>query len=430
MLVMVWLCGQTGLAQAALTIEITQGTERAVPIAVVPFGWTGAGARPPEDIAAIVAADLARSGRFAPVPQQDLVAQPHEGTQVRFADWRLLGTPSLVVGKMQPEGNGYRVQFQLFDIYGEKQLRGFSFKVGAQDLRRLAHQIADIIYEALLNERGAFAARIAYVTSAMDARRKRLYSLYVADSDGYNPRVIVQSRQPLMSPAWSYDGRKLAYVSFEARRSMIFVQDLTTGRRERVASYPGNNSAPAWSPDGTRLAMSLSRDGNPEIYILHLASGELKRLTSQYGIDTEPVWSPDGKTIYFVSDRGGRPQIYRMPAQGGAAERVSFEGSYNASPRLSPDGKRLAMVRGEGNTFRIAVLDLETRQSTLLTEGRLDESPSFAPNGNMIIYATEARGRGVLAAVSIDGRVRQRLGLQEGGDAREPVWGPLPALGK
>ncbi len=413
-----------GSANAALTIEITKGQQGALPIAVIPFGWQGAAPYPPQNVAAIIANDLTISGRFSPLAEKDLLARPTDGQQINFRDWRLLGAPNIVVGSVVAVGERYRVQFQLFDVYREVQQVGFSFEASAEDLRRLAHGISDIIYETLTGERGAFATRIAYVT-AKNSPEGPMYSLFVADVDGHGAQLIVRSRHPLMSPDWSPDGNRLAYVSFENGRSMIYVQNVQTGARERISAFKGINGAPAWSPDGSRLAMSLSRDGNSEIYLMHLGSKRLQRLTHHYAIDTEPTWSPDGEWIAFTSDRGGKPQIYRISVRGGKAERLTYDGRQNLKPAYSPDGKRLAMIRGDGGRYRVAVMELANKMTQILTDARLDESPSFAPNGSMVIYATEFMGRGVLSAVSVDGRVQQRIGLQEGGDAREPAWGPF-----
>ena len=415
--------------RAALTIEITGGTEGAQPIAIVPFGWDGQDALP-TDVAEVVAADLHRSGFFAPLPKADLISQPHEGSQINFADWRVLGSSNIVVGKVRPSGNGYMVQFQLFDVFKGTQITGYSIASTAQELRRTAHQISDLIYEVLTGKPGAFATRIAYVTEVVTNRKSR-YSLYVADADGYNPIPILHSPAPLMSPSWSPDGKRLAYVSFERRRSEIYIHDLATRKRDLVASSQGINSAPAWSPDGQRLALVLSKDGNPEIYILNIKNNSLQRITNSPAIDTEPGWTPDGARLVFTSDRGGKPQIYQVsvqvngPANGAAGkpQRLTFEGDYNARGMVSPDGRSLVMVHGQGNRFRIAVQDLSSNDLRILTDTRLDESPSFAPNGAIIVYATEVNNRGVLAMVSLDGAVRQRL-TQTEGDAREPAWGP------
>jgi len=407
-----------------LTIEITESEMGALPIAVVPFGWQGPGQAPSEDIAAIIDADLKRSGRFKTMPSKDMIAFPHTGTNVDFRDWRVLGMESLVVGQVKSNGvGGYIVRFQLFDVFKGEQLTGYSIPTTARDLRATAHHISDLIYEKLTGQRGAFATRVAYITSIVQTEGKRKIALQVADADGYHPQTLVTSTEPLMSPAWSPDGLKLAYVSFEKGRPSIFVQEVYTGKRQRVASFKGINGAPAWSPDGRKLALTLSKDGNPDIFILDLAKRTLLPLSRHYAIDTEPAWSPDGKYIIWTSDRGGRPQIYRIPSGGGKAERITFEGKYNARASYSPDGKLITMVTQIGQEFRISVLDLASSQLQVLSDGSLDESPSFAPNGSMVIYATKIKGQGELAAVSVDGRVKQRLALQAG-DVREPAWAP------
>ncbi|MFQ5487621.1 MAG: Tol-Pal system beta propeller repeat protein TolB [Gammaproteobacteria bacterium] len=412
-----------GTAQAALTIEITQGVQGALPIAVVPFSWEGVDARPPLDVGGVIAADLYRSGRFSPLPVADMLSRPHEGSRINFADWRLLGVDNIVVGRLRALETGFEVRFQLFDVFRGSQLTGYSIRTTAKRLRFTAHQISDIIYETLLGEPGAFATRIAYVTEVKQADGSRRYSLQVADADGYNPRPILSSRQPLMSPSWSPDGKRLAYVSFETGQPTIYIQDVGTGKRHLISYYPGLNGAPAWSPDGSRLAMVLSKSGSPDIWILDLDSGRLTRITRSFAIDTEPVWSPDGSAIVFTSDRGGKPQLYRITLRSGKVERLTFEGGYNARAAWSPDGKHLAMVHGEKGQYHIAVLELASGALRVLTDTPLDESPSFAPNGSMIIYATEVGRKGVLSAVSVDGRVHQRLKLEEG-DAREPAWSP------
>ncbi len=410
-------------AAAILTIEITQGAEGALPIAVVPFGWTGATALPPEDVGAIVTADLARSGRFKPLPEKDMLSRPHHGSEVRFRDWRILGSESLVVGQVQDRGNGsLEVQFQLFDVFRGEQLIGYSIPTTAAGLRRTAHQISDLVYEALTGERGAFATRVAYVVASRAGGREN-YQLQVADADGHGAQTVLNSNRPIISPAWSPDGNRLAYVSFEEGRPEIYVQDTLSGQRRRLLPAGGSSSAPAWSPDGTRLAFTLSRDGNHDIYVLELAGGPPRRLTTNPAIDTEPAWAPDGRSLVFTSDRGGGPQIYRIAAGGGEPQRVTFEGRYNVRASFSPDGKWLTLVHGSNNRYAIGLLEIDTGLLQLLTDGALDESPSFAPNGSMIIYATAGHDRGVLAAVSVDGRVRQRLLLQEG-DVRDPAWSP------
>ncbi|MGB5307153.1 MAG: Tol-Pal system beta propeller repeat protein TolB [Gammaproteobacteria bacterium] len=413
----------TGTANAALTIEITQGIEGALPIAVVPFGWNGPGADAPENIAAIISADLARSGRFTPLRDQDLVAHPTSGEEVQFHNWRMVNVDNLVIGQIRETGAGqYAVQYQLFDVYRNKQLAGYSFPASGKDLRRVAHHISDLIFEQLTGERGAFNTRIAYITTT-GRNENKLFTLLVADSDGYNPQTILKSNQPLMSPSWSVDAKQVAYVTFENKAAEIYEQNVATGVRRKLAAFEGINGAPAWSPDNQRIALTLSRDGNAEIYVMDLNSRALKRLTNNAAIDTEPAWAPDGKTLYFTSNRGGSPQLYRIASSGGEARRVTFEGNYNAGADVSPDGRKLAMVHGAGSRYRIAVLDLDSGVFQVITDGSQDESPSFSPNGSMIIYATGAGNREVLAAVSVDGRFRQRLSLTAG-NVREPVWSP------
>ena len=421
----VWfLISFSQVAWSDLTIEITEGAEGALPIAIVPFKWTGpAGQFPPHDVSAVITADLKRSGRFNPLSTSKMLARPATGDEVDFRDWRALAMENIVVGQVQPNGSGgYLIRFQLFDVYRGEQITGYSVPTTVKDLRSTAHHIADIIYETLTGEEGAFATRIAYVTSTKRAGKETI-ALRIADADGYNPQTIVSSSDPIMSPAWSPDGKKLAYVSFEKSQPSIFVQEVFTGKREKISSFKGINGAPAWSPDGRYLAMTLSKDGNPDIYVMDMRTRKIRPLTRHWAIDTEPAWSPDGKHIVFTSDRGGQPQIYRVPASGGTAERLTFEGKYNARASYSPDGKSLVLVSRSNGHYRIGALDLQDRQLRILTDGSLDESPSFAPNGSMVIYATTAKNRAELSAVSFDGRVRQRLALQTG-DVREPVWSP------
>jgi TolB protein len=411
-------------AHALLTIEITGGSEAALPIAIVPFGVQGYA--PPENISDIVSNDLASSGRFAPLEKRDLISEPHEGQQVNFQDWRLLRSEGLLIGKISSQdGENYQVQFQLYDVYKAEQLVGKRYNVPASGLRNLAHQISDIVYETLTGEKGVFSTRLAFVSEMKNADGSKRFALQVSDADGANPRTVLQSTQPILSPNWSPDGQQLTYVTFENNKAEVYVQQLSSGRRNSVASFRGLNSAPAWSPDGKKLALTLSKNGNPEIYVLELASGNLSRVThNSQAIDTEAVWLPNGREILFTSDRGGRPQIYRVNADGGRAERVTFEGSYNASADISPDGRNMAMVHAVNGKFHIAIQDLQTGAVQVLTETTADESPSFAPNGRMILYATEQQGRGVLAAVSVDGRIKQRLG-ESGSAVREPAWSPF-----
>lgn len=411
-------------AQAALVIEITGGSEVALPIAIVPFGSEGFAA--PEDISDVIRKDLASSGRFAPLAKQDLISQPHEKAEVNFADWRLLRSEGLLVGKVNSlDGETYDVQFQLFDVYKAQQLVGKRYQVPASGLRRLAHQISDLVYQALTGEIGVFSTRLAFVTAIKNADGSKRFALQVSDADGANPRTVLQSKEPIMSPSWSPDGEHLSYVSFENRKAEVFVQEMTSGRRNSVAAFNGLNSAPSWSPDGKKLAVTLSKGGNPEIYVLELATGNLSRVThNSQSIDTEAVWLPNSNDIIFTSDRGGRPQIYKVSVDGGRATRMTFEGNYNSSADVSPDGRYMAMVHGVNGKYYIAVQDLASGAIQVLTETGRDESPSFAPNSRMILYATERNGKGVLAAVSVDGRIQQRLG-EAGSDVREPAWSPI-----
>lgn len=411
-------------AQAELVIEITGGSEAALPIAVVPFGYEGF--TPQQDISAIVKNDLARSGRFNPLPQRDLISLPNERSQVNFKDWRLLRSEGLLIGKVSSQdGQTYQVQFQLFDVYKAQQLVGKRYQVPASGLRRVAHQIADEVYYALTGEKGVFSTRLAFVSLSKNVDGSQRYILHMSDSDGENERPVLQSKKPILSPSWSPDGERLSYVSFERGSAEIFVQEVRTGKRLSLARFKGINSAPSWSPDGKRIAMTLSKNGNPEIYVIDIATKALTRVThSSRAIDTEAVWMPNGKELVFTSDRGGRPQIYKVSADGGRAERLTFEGRYNASPDISPDGRYMAMVHGHKGKFYIAVQDLETGAMQVLTESGKDESPSFAPNGQLILYATEQYGKGILAAVSLDGSFHQRLG-EAGIDVREPAWSPI-----
>lgn len=421
--------GTVGPAWSALQIEITRGLESATPIAVARFGWSGSGPASPEPVSAVIAADLARSGRFAPL--QELPQHPLRKEDVRWSDWRRLRVGSLVIGSIDEVVRGgareYRIEYRLFDTFTGAQLAGKRYRpVHAGRLRWVAHLISDEIYYALTGESGAFATRIAYVTE--DVREGEVvHTLNVADSDGGNPVVLLTSPYPIMSPSWSPEGSRLAYVSFEGRRSRILVQELATGLRREITAFPGINGAPAFSPDGRRLAVVLSHEGSPDLYVMDdLESGELRRLTSGPDIDTEPAWSPDGRTLVFTSNRsGGRPQLFRVPASGdGAPQRLTFTGRYNARAAFSPDGSRLAFVHETGGDYRIAVMEIGDESIEVITNGRLDESPTFAPNGRLILYAaTDERGRSALAAVSTDGGFRQRLSIDSTG-VREPAWSP------
>lgn len=413
-------------AYAQLEFEITDFVGKRTPVAVVPFGWEGEGAQAPFDLDGVISADLNRSGRFRPIPDGDMLQKPTASVDIDFDDWSILGVEAVIIGKITQTGaNAYSVQFQAFDVFRREQLVGYRMPASRGTMRRVAHRAADMIYEKLTGIPGVFGTKVTYVR-ATGREDNRKYSLIVSDMDGENQFTIMESTDPIMSPAWSPDSRQLAYVSFENNVSTIFVQTLRTGNRIKVSSRAGINGAPAFSPDGRKLVLTLGGvDGNLDINILDLRTRALKRLTTNRAIDTEGTWSPDGQHIYFTSDRGGSPQIYRVSVEGGAPQRVTYEGSYNARPRLSPNGDRLAMVTLDRGNYRIAVQDLDDGDFLILSTGRQDESPSFAPNSDSLIYATRQGRDGVLEMVSADGLVRQRLGSGNG-DIREPVWSPFP----
>ena len=424
-LVLVLLPFAASAQQQGLEIDIVGGNASALPIAVVPMAYQGGAGAPATDVAAVVRADLERSGAFRALPEASISERPARGAEVQYPTWRALKQDYLVVGRVVDAGAGsFRVEYELFDVAKQERLLGLALTARSNAMRDVAHQMADAIYEKILGIRGAFWTRIAYITQTGLGKEAR-YALMVADSDGFNPQTVVRSAEPLLSPSWSPDGSKLAYVSFERGNSSIYIQNITTGARELVSSFRGINGAPMFSPDGGRLALTLSRSGNPEIYVMNLGSKQLTQLTNQFGIDTEPTWSADGSSIYFTSDRGGRPQIYRVPSTGGSASRVTFQGNYNATATVSYDGKKIAVAQGSGNNYRIAMMDssLGSPRWTTLSPGSLDESPSFAPNASMVLYAAREGRRGVLYAVSADARVRQRLVLADG-DVREPAWSP------
>ena len=414
-------------AQGELEIVIDTGVENTLPIAVIPFGWNGAPEAQPLDLHVTIANNLERSGRFAAMAAAEMPQQPAAFSNVNFRDWQMLRMENVVIGNLkQTEAGDFEIEFRLLDVYKETQLTGFRIRAGRAQLRRVAHRISDVIFEKLTGVRGAFDTRIAYVTVRETPGGGKNHSLHIADADGFNPKTLLESEQALMSPAWSPDGQQLAYVSFEGDSSSVFVQNVRSGTRREVAAHEGINSAPAFSPDGTRLAMTLSKEGNPEIFVLRLSDDSLQRITRNRAIDTEPSWSPDGGKLVFTSDRGGTPQLYQIDLQGGAPSRLTFDGSYFARPRYAPDGRGITMVYGYGGAYRIAYLNLDSGGLSVLTRNRLDESPSFSPNGSMIIYATNGRSGSELAAVSADGRVHQRLALQDG-EVREPAWGPFPS---
>ncbi|MEE4361592.1 MAG: Tol-Pal system beta propeller repeat protein TolB [Pseudomonadales bacterium] len=409
-------------ARAELAIEITQGVDDPVPLAVVPFGWSET-APPPEDVAGIVRFDLARSGQFAMTAPQDMLSLPTREQDLFFRDWRVQGVSYVLIGSVARTATGFEVTFALFDVYRETRLLQERVAADASSLRDLAHRVSDRVYEQLTGLRGAFSTRILYVVAQNIATENEVFRLEMADADGARARTLLRSREPILSAEWAPDGRRVVYVSFESGKPAIYLQEIATGRREKLTDFQGLNGAPAFSPDGRSLALVLSVAGNPDIYVLDLATRRLRQITRHFGIDTEPSWTPDGDHLVFTSNRGGQPQIYRVGLSDGVIERLTFEGDYNARARMLADGKGILFVHRRQGVFHIASMDLARGNVTILTETDLDESPSVAPNGSMAIYATRASGRGILAVVSIDGRVKYRLPSTEG-DVREPSWSP------
>ncbi|MBL39286.1 MAG: Tol-Pal system beta propeller repeat protein TolB [Xanthomonadales bacterium] len=416
----------SGAARAQLQIEIVDGVEGALPIAVVPFDFGNAEMQPETPIHEVIAADLQRSGLFDPLAVTDMIDRPSRPPEVKLGTWRLLKVDYVAMGRWIPGSDGLsgEIEYHLVAVHSGRTLFSRAIAAGPGAFRLRAHQIADAIYEELTGAPGAFASRIAYVQVTGAGTDAEQFELIVADSDGHNPQTIVRHSEPIMSPAWGPEGRRLAYVSFATGRSNVVIQDIYTGQRDVIADGRGINGAPAFSPNGDLLAMSLSRSGNSEIWVRTLATGRMEQLTEHYAIDTEPAWSRDGRNIFFTSDRAGRPQIYSVRRDGTNIERVTFEGEYNSRVSVDPYSGLLAMVHGGQANFRIAVLDRESERLRVLSPGRMDESPSFAPNGRMVLYATREGEKGVLAAVSVDGNFRQRLVLSDG-DVREPAWSPL-----
>ncbi|MES0873461.1 Tol-Pal system beta propeller repeat protein TolB [Sinimarinibacterium thermocellulolyticum] len=410
-----------GTARAELEITVQGGLEQALPIAIVPFSQVS---EVTLDVAQVVEDDLVRSGRFRALPRRDMLQKPNAPAQVTPGTWRAQGIDYVVVGQVAKTDQGYFARFFLVDSVGGQQLLGYDIPARSVDqMRYVAHQIADLIYEKLLGMPGYFNTKIAYV-SAKGIGYQRSFELIVADADGWNPRVVATSREPLLSPAWSPDRKQLAYVGFERGRSAVYLHTLATGEVKRLVSERGINGSPTFSPDGRFLALTLSFENNPDIYVLDLKTGNRRRLTDHYGIDTEPAWSPDGSKLVFTSDRGGQPQIYEIPVSGGDPRRLTFEGRQNLRASYSPDGRSLVLVNNADGRYRIALLDLGSGEMRVLSNGPLDESPSFAPGGAVVIYATQGAKGAELATVSVDGNVRQSL-RQSGGDVREPAWSPL-----
>ena len=402
------------LAAAQFRVEVTGVGLTQLPIAIAAFRGEEAA---PQRVSRIVLADLERSGQFRGIDSGSAVLD--ESSRIELATWRERKADALVSGSVTRLADGRFVRFRLWDVVAGRDLGGQSYAVGAGELRLVAHRIADHLYEKLTGERGIFSTRISYVTKSANR-----FNLWVADSDGESAQSALASPEPIISPAWSANGAQLAYVSFESRKPVVYVHEIATGRRRMIANFRGSNSAPAWSPDGRTLALTLTRDGNSQIYLMDAAGGEPRRITQTSSIDTEPVYSADGRMLYFVSDRGGGPQVYRMPASGGNAERVTFNGSYNISPALSPDGRWLAYVARAGNAYRLQVMELANGNVTGVTDTTADESPSFAPNSRLLVYATQQQGAEALMTTTLDGRIKARLAGQSG-DIREPDWGPF-----
>lgn len=412
------------LAIADMTIKIEEGIPGAIPIAIIPFDWDQDDAELSHNLETVITTDLTRTGRFIALDEQDMLNQPHNSSEIDYKEWRVLGQDALTIGKVTRRGKNYNIQFQLFDIPNKTQLAAYQLTTPREGIRATAHQIADIVYEKLTGTQGAFSTRIAYITQKNPINAPPQIQIKISDADGFNSQTIVESNEPLMSPAWSKDGNRIAYVSFENKQQAIFVQDLHTGTRKQVAAHAGINSAPDWSPDGHKLALVLSKDGDPEIYTLTLANKKLTRITNNVAIDTEPTWSPNGRFIAFTSDRSGSPQIYQVSIDGTGLKRLTFTGDYNAAPTYSPNGKFLSLVtRNQGN-FKISLLTLTNNTIKDLTTGPLDESPHFTSNGGLIVYASKRHERGELSSISIDGRIQQ-IFMSSEDELREPTCSPL-----
>ena len=409
--------------QAQLNITIDGGNAAALPIAVADF--VNRGDALSTDMAAVIRNDLSRSGQFKALDKELLVERPGSDADLNYGTWRLLGADYVSYGDITHlDADRMEVRFRLASVADQKQMLALTLPLNKRQARAGAHYIADRIYEAILGIPGVFSTKLAYVTSVKQGSDYK-YQLIVADSDGFAPQSLVTSKEPLLSPAWSPDGKKLAYVSFEQGNSAIYIQDLSTGARTLVSSYEGINGAPKFSPNGQRLAITLSKSGNPEIYLVNIFDKSLTQITNHWGIDTEPEWSPDGQSLFFTSDRGGKPQIYQTDLVNKKARRITFEGDYNARPSLSPDGKYIAMVHGNNNRYQIALYHRPSNTLQMISDGQLDETPSFAPNGAMVLFATKtAAGKGLLKAVTTDGQTSNDLVLSAG-DVREPSWSPL-----
>lgn len=419
----------SALASGQVNIQIVQGVDDPVPIAVVPFEWTGFGVLP-ENITDVVGNDLRLSGEFITIEERNMLSLPHQESEVYYRDWTFLGADYLVVGKIMRSqaGNQYQVQYELFNVARQTRMIGEVISGSEAQLRDIAHQISDVIFEQITGVRGAFSTKLLYVTEQRFSAENSNFQLNMSDYDGGRPQVLLESREPIMSPTWSPDAQQIAYVSFESTRPRIYIQTLATGQREQITDFPGLNSSPRWSPDGTKMAMVLSKDGNPDIYVMDLRTRQLTKVTSHFAVDTEPSWMPDGKSLLYTSEQGGnfRPQIYEVNLDTLRTERVTFEGTYNARGTMLQDGENLVLVHryNTQDDYHLAIMNLARGTIRILTDTQLDESPTVAPNASMVMYASKQNGRGVLNAVSIDGKVKIQLPVANG-DVREPAWSPF-----
>ena len=419
---------------AELLIEITSGNDQAAQLAVSPFSWKGTKVLP-EDMAAIVDNDLTLSGLFKAVPRTSMLSFPTKASEVDYQDWGKLGTSYVVTGQVGQVGNSYEVNYQLFDVTGKRQIDQGGFRGTKEQLRELAHRVSDAVYEKVTGLEGDFSTRILYVTAQRHNAERTDYQLNYADSDGKGQRIIFRSSEPVLSPSWSPDGEKVAYTSFEKGRPAIYIQELTTGKRQKITGFKGLNSSPVWSPDGKAMAMVLSKSGNPDVYVLDMKTNKISNVSNHYAIDTEPDWMPDSQSLIFTSNRGGGAQIYQQAVQResngafvpvGKTKRLTYTGKFNARAKVLPDGQSLAVVhKGNGATdYNIAILDLNTSRLNKLTSSKLEDSPSVAPGGRRLIYSVQGGKNGELGIVSVDGRIKQRLPSAVG-DVREPAWGPI-----
>ena len=422
LIVLALMLAAAGTARAELLIRITEGADAAIPIAVVPFAESG-NIPPGDKVSTIVRSDLAMSGEFRPLPSEKMLSLPSKREDVFFRDWRLLGQRYVLVGQLNRQADRVSARYELFDVNTEERLLGETAAAPASNMRSLAHHISDKVYEAITGVPGAFSTKLAYVTLDTFNGKPR-YRLQVSDVDGKRARIRLESQEPILSPAWSPDGKKLAYVSFETGKPVIFVHELASGKRTKVADFPGLNSAPAWSEDGRSLLMTLSKDGNAEIYRMTLANQKLTKVTNHWAIDTEASWDHTGEGIFFTSDRSGGPQIYFKEDERAAPRRITFGSRYNARPRPDNDGKFVYYVHQRDGSFHIARTNLKSGEETILTRTKSDESPSVSPNGRMLIYATKQGADSVLTVISADGGAAYSLPASEG-DVREPAWGPL-----